>query len=135
MEREKRVTAQTKRIASSPALTWIQREKPLRCAAAIGIEDPAMKPATQAVAWRARTSELRSRIGSRSPGSADSVIPGRWTGVRSGVSIPATNQTATSSDTAIATLSASHPRSTTQDRPFQASKVSRVSRIPCENTC
>ena len=29
----------------------------------------------------------------------------------------------------------SHPRSTAQDRPFQASRVSRVSRIPCENTC
>ena len=59
MQSEKRVTAQTKRIASSPALTWIQRENPVRCAAAIGIEAPAMKPATQAVACRARTSELR----------------------------------------------------------------------------
>ena len=68
MESEKRVTAQTKRIASSPALTWIQREMPVRWAAAIGIEAPAMKPATQAVACRARTSELRQRIGSRSLG-------------------------------------------------------------------
>ena len=50
MPSEKRVTAATKRIASSPALTWTQREKPVRWAAAIGIEAPAMKPATQAVA-------------------------------------------------------------------------------------
>jgi hypothetical protein len=40
-------------------LTWIQRETPLRWAAAIGIEAPAMKPAMQAVACSARTSELR----------------------------------------------------------------------------
>ena len=56
---ENSVTAATKRIASSPALTWIQREIPVRSAAAIGIEAPAMKPAIQAVACSARTSELR----------------------------------------------------------------------------
>ena len=56
-----------------------------RCAAAIGIEEPAMKPAIQAVPCRARTSELRQRIGSRSPGSEGSVRPGRWIGVMSGV--------------------------------------------------
>ena len=84
MQSEKSVTPQTKRIASSPALTWIQREMPVRRAAAIGIEAPAMNPATQAVAWRARTSELRQRIGSRSPGSEGSVRPGRWIGVVSG---------------------------------------------------
>ena len=62
-------------------------------------------------------------------------MPAMWIGVRSGVSIPATTQTAPSSVSAIATLSATHPRSTFQGSPFQASKVSRVSRIPCENTC
>ena len=135
MESEKIVTAQTKRIASSPALTWIQREMPLRCAAAIGIEAPAMKPATQAVACSARTSELRQRIGSRSPGVGGSVRPGRWIGVMSGVSRPETNQTAASRVSAIATLSASQPPRTDQGRSFQSSKVSLVSRIPCENTC
>ena len=94
-----------------------------------------MKPATQAVPCRASTSELRQRIGSRSPGSAGSVSPGRWIGVRSGVSRPETNQVAASSASAIATLSPSQPRRTCHGRSLQASKVSRVSRIPCENTC
>ena len=96
MEREKRVTAQTKRIANLPAWRWIQREKPLRWAAAIGIEAPAMNPAMQALAWKAKTAAFRSRIGSIAAGLEGSVMPGRWTGVRSGVSLPATNQTAKS---------------------------------------
>ncbi len=94
-----------------------------------------MKPATQAVPCSASTSELRQRIGSRSLGSDGSVNPGRWIGVRSGVSRPATNQVATSKARAIATLSASQPRRTAQGWSLQASNVSRVSRIPCENTC
>jgi Mg-chelatase subunit ChlD len=94
-----------------------------------------MKPAMQAVACRARTNELRQRIGSRSTGSDGSVSPGRWIGVRSGVSRPATTQTAPSSASAIATLSASQPRKTAHGRPFQASSADRVSRIPCEKTC
>ena len=60
-----------------PRLDVYQREMPLRWAAAIGIEAPAMKPATQAVACRARTSELRQRIGNSSPGSCGPVRPGR----------------------------------------------------------
>ena len=86
LQSEEERAAQTKKNNSSLALTWIQREIPVRCAAAIGIEAPAMKPATQAVACSASTSELRQRIGSRSPGSEGSVSPGRWIGVRSGVS-------------------------------------------------
>ena len=76
---------------------------------------------------RARTSELRQRIGSRSPGSDGSVSPGRWIGVRSGVSRPATNQVAVSSASAIATLSASQPRRTFQGCSLPADKgLSRV---------
>src|SRR4051812_23297896 len=134
MYKEKRGTAQTKSSSRAAALTWTQREKPLRCAAAIGIEAPAMKPAMQAVAWRARTSELRQRIGSRSAGSDEEVRPGRWIGVRSGVSSPATTQTAPSRARAIARLSASQARSTCHRCRLQASRVSRVSRIPCEKT-
>ena len=52
----------------------------------------------------------------------------------SGVTSPATNQVAASSVSAIVTLSASHPRSTRHGCPLQASIVSRVSCIPCENT-
>ncbi len=68
-------------------------------------------------------------------GSEGSVRPGRWIGVRSGVSSPATTQTAPSRASAIARLSAIQPRSTAQGRSLQDSRVSRVSRIPCENTC
>src|SRR5881394_1145972 len=53
----------------------------------------------------------------------------------SGVSRPATTHTAPSRVRAIARPRASQPRRTTQGRPFHISKVSRVSRIPCENTC
>src|SRR6476646_461178 len=53
----------------------------------------------------------------------------------SGNSKPATNQTAASSVSAIARLSASQPRSTAHGRPFQTARVSRVPRNPCENTC
>src|SRR6476469_4364906 len=53
----------------------------------------------------------------------------------SGVSSPATTQTAASRASAIARLSASQARSTTQSRSRQSSSAKRVSRIPCERTC
>ena len=43
-----------------------------------------MNPATQAKAWRARTSELRNRIANTSVAWGGSLIPGIAIGVRSG---------------------------------------------------
>ena len=53
------VAQTTKPIASGPAFSCTQRETPLRLDADSGSELPAMKPATQAIACRASTSELR----------------------------------------------------------------------------
>src|SRR5206468_3188540 len=61
--------------------------------------------------------------------------PGRWIGVMSGVSSPATTQTAPSNASAIARLSAIQARRTTQLRSLQPSSAARVSSIPCEKTC
>ncbi len=59
---EKAVTATTQAIATGPARSWTIREIPVFVAATCCIELPAMKPATQAVACRARTSRLRPRM-------------------------------------------------------------------------
>ena len=61
MQSEKAVAQTTKPIASGPAFSCTQRETPLRLEADSGSALPAMKPATQAIAWRASTSELRYR--------------------------------------------------------------------------
>ena len=52
----------------------------------------------------------------------------------SGVSSPATTQTAAKSASAIARLSASQARNTTQWRSLQPWSAARVSSIPCEKT-
>jgi hypothetical protein len=56
---ENAVAPTTNAIASGPALSWIQREMPVRVSAESGSELPAMKPATHAIAWSASTSPLR----------------------------------------------------------------------------
>ena len=56
--------------------------------------------------------------------------PARWIGVMSGVSRPATTQTAPSRARAIARLSAAQPRRTAHGCPFQVSSASRVSSHP-----
>ena len=61
--------------------------------------------------------------------------PGRWIGVRSGVSRPETNQTAASRVKAMLRLSATQLPSTRPGCRLQTSRVSRVSCTPCENTC
>src|SRR2546422_29760 len=58
---ENAVAPPTKAIASGPAFSCTQRERPRWVAAAIGSELPAMKPATQASAWRASTRPFRKR--------------------------------------------------------------------------
>ena len=59
MQSENVVAQTTNPIASGPAFSCTQRETPLRFDAASGSELPAMKPATQAIACRASTSEFR----------------------------------------------------------------------------
>ena len=61
MASENSVAPTTNAIANGPAFSCTQRETPLRCEADSGSELPAMKPATQASAWSASTSELRKR--------------------------------------------------------------------------
>jgi hypothetical protein len=60
VQSEKSVAQATNAMASGPAFSWTSRERPLRCEADNGSELPAMKPATQASEWSARTSELRN---------------------------------------------------------------------------
>ena len=62
MHSENRVATVTNTIAAGPAFSCTQRSRPLRLAADSGIELPAMKPATQASACSASTSELRVRM-------------------------------------------------------------------------
>jgi hypothetical protein len=59
VQSENVVAQTTKAMANGPAFSCTQRETPLRLAAESGRELPAMKPATQASACRASTSELR----------------------------------------------------------------------------
>ena len=60
VQSEKSVAQTTNPIASGPAFSWTHLDSPLRCAADSGSELPAMKPATQASACSASTSELRN---------------------------------------------------------------------------
>ena len=53
----------------------------------------------------------------------------------SGVTKPETSQTAARRVSAIVRLRADQPSSTVQRPSLQSENVSRVSRIPCENTC
>ena len=62
VQSENSVAQTTKPIASGPGLLVHPAvEMPLRCEADSGSELPAMKPATQASACSASTSELRNR--------------------------------------------------------------------------
>jgi hypothetical protein len=72
---EKQVTATTHASAIGRAFSWTQREKPRRRAAESGSALPAMNPATHALAWSARTRELRSRIRATSSAPAGKLIP------------------------------------------------------------
>ena len=60
-EPEQRWRTRRTRSRADPAFSWIRFENPLRWEADSGSELPAMKPATHASAWRARTSALRNR--------------------------------------------------------------------------
>ena len=57
-ESEKVVAATTKTIAKRPPCSWIARERPVCPSACSGSEEPAMKPATQAIACSASTSRF-----------------------------------------------------------------------------
>ena len=99
---ENAVAPMTKAIASGPALSWIQRQAPLSRSASSGSELPAMKPATQAIACSASTSELRPRTCTTCPRSGRSLRPQERTRVGSGIETVAMTQTASSSATVIA---------------------------------
>ena len=93
-----------------------------------------MNPATQAVAWRARTSELRSMMCRKVENSVGLLTPGRATGEMSGTTRVETTHVATSRVTAIARLRAAQPPSTDQRPSCHASTVARVSRSPRAST-
>ena len=56
---EKQVTPITQAKAIGRAFSWTRRDRPVRRSVESGRVAPAMNPATQATAWRARTRELR----------------------------------------------------------------------------
>src|SRR5919106_1001403 len=93
-----------------------------------------MKPATQAVAWRARNRELRNRIGSIASGAWEAVMPGSETGVESGVSTLEMIHTAPSRVSAIARLSADQARRVGHGSRCQCSKLALVARSPTLRT-
>ena len=71
---EKQVTPITHPNAIGRAFSWIRRLMPVLVLAVSGSVAPAMKPATQANAWRASTREFRPRtsrtsIGAGPPGA------------------------------------------------------------------
>ena len=97
------VAPMTKAIASGPAFSWIQRQAPLRCCASSGSELPAMKPATQAIACSASTSELRPRTCTHLRRGRGRSLRPRNDALGSGTESVAMTQTANSSATVIAT--------------------------------
>jgi hypothetical protein len=89
-----------------------------------------MKPATQAMEWRASTSRLRPNRCMASPSVPSVLTPATSNVLVSGVEAPATIQTAPSRPTLIATAHSSHARSTDQGSRFQRSSAARVSAHP-----
>ena len=76
MHSEKVVAAATKTMAAGPAFSWTVRHQPWWCSACSGSELPAMKPATQAIACSASTSELRKSTWPTEPSVAGALSPG-----------------------------------------------------------
>src|SRR3954470_12140538 len=93
-----------------------------------------MKPATQANACRASTSELPARMRRTSSGLAARVTPANCRRLGSGTEIVATAHTARSSNTAIAAAPATHGASTRSGARFHAASVERVERMPWTST-
>ena len=128
---EKQVTPTTQAKAIGRARSCTQREIPDLRAAESGSELPAMKPAMQAKAWRASTSELRPMISAiviqLEPVRA---CRGRYSKPRSAPTVDATAQTAHRSSTEIAAAPANQePRTGTGSRR-QRSSADRVLAIP-----
>jgi hypothetical protein len=113
---------------------WIQRETPARRSAATGSDAPAMKPATQAKPWRARTSELPNRSGSMPAAVGDSVMPGIASGVGSGRATDEMTQTTQSRAMATARPPPTQLRNTGHGSWFQRANVPRVWRAPRTST-
>src|SRR5204863_5083538 len=131
---EKQVTPTTHANATGLALSWIQREKPVRRSVESGSELPAMNPATHANACRARTSELRNRIASTSVADGGSVMPGIDMGVGSGSATEEISQTTASKAAATPTAPATQLRSTGHGSSFQRASAPRVWRAPRTST-
>ena len=93
-----------------------------------------MKPATQAIACSASTSELRNSTEPTAPSEVGRLRPGMASPDGSGVDSSATTQTASSSAATTASEPASHDHSTLPGRAFQRSSVARVSRRPWTRT-
>src|SRR4051812_1458830 len=93
-----------------------------------------MKPATQAMAWRASTSELRKSTWPTVSRPAGPLTPGMTRPDGSGALTTATSQTVSSNATATASAPASHGPTMRHGRPFQRVSVPRVSRTPWTRT-
>ena len=128
------MTSTTQPSAIGRAFSWTQRESPLRRAAERGSELPAMKPATQANACRASTSELRNRIVQHVADVGGDVEPGERAIVGSATDTEAITQTASSSAQATTSAPPNQTRSTLQGRMFQRASAPRVSRVPWTST-
>ena len=130
-ESEKVVAAITKMIAKRPPRSWIARESPVRRSACSGSEEPAMKPATQAIACSASTSRFAIRICSTWPQlptlNGGSIV---WTRKPPAPEMPAIAQVAASSVVAASRLPANQRRTAGHGSACQPPRVSRVRRTP-----